>query len=271
MLRCIIPESPEVKLSCDLITPLVINKKIDKAYSTPNSRYRNTLQASFLKDAKVASIKTRGKFMYWQFDNNYIMFNTFGMSGQWSPSPDKNPCFIVEFEDNSKICFNDARHFGTISFTNNPQDLTDKLSTFGWDTLNVGLEPAWLDWIVSQCAKTKKPIGELMMDQTKFCGTGNYIRGEALYRAQLSPWSPSNTISKEKILELCYALHAVMTESYQQQGATIRTYKDPFGAEGKYASFFKVYSKDYDPFGNVVIKEEMPKGRLIHWCPAVQK
>lgn len=271
MFRCTLPEGVEIKLSCELITPLSINKIIKAAYSTPNSRYKNTLLASFLEGAQVTSIKTRGKFMYWQFDNNYIMYNTFGMSGQWSPEPGKHPCFIIEFEDNSKICFNDPRHFGTVSFTNNPQDLTEKLDTFGWDPLKFGMDESWINWVISKLQAIKKPIGEVMMDQSIYNGCGNYLRSEAMYRVEMSPWRQCYLLTNQEIKNLCQALYDVMQDSYNHQGATILTYKDAYGAEGKYSSCFKVYGKKQDSFGNKIIKEEMPKGRSIHWSPAIQK
>ncbi|CAM6003615.1 unnamed protein product [Sphagnum balticum] len=40
-----------------------------------------------------------------------------------------------------------------------------------------------------------------------------------------------------------------MKDSYAHQGATILTYKDAYGAEGKYSSCFKVYGKERDPLG----------------------
>jgi formamidopyrimidine-DNA glycosylase len=62
----------------------------------------------------------------------------------------------------------------------------------------------------------------------------------------------------------------VMKESYKYQGATILTYKDAYGAEGKYSSCFKVYGQKTDPLGNKIVTEETPDKRTIHWCPTIQ-
>lgn len=272
------PEGVEVRISAELIGPLVIDKQVSISMPHGSGRYKSsppTGYVSFDKSlvtgyVKVVEVKTRGKFMYWTFDNGWYMFCTFGMTGQWSPTMGKHPCFSFTFEDNTQVFFNDPRHFGTIQFTNNRDDLLKKLDELGWDPLNHGIADVWSKYIVGICARKAKPIGQLLMDQSIFAGVGNYIRAEALYLAKISPWRQANLMKKEEILTLCKALVDVMNESYQHQGATILTYTDAYGAEGRYSSCFKVYGQATDPLGNKIVKEETPEGRTIHWCPAVQ-
>jgi len=281
--RCTIPEGVEVKISAELVKPIVQNRKIISIETYPTSRYadfdpegykefQNTI--SELHDVYVESILTKGKFMYWKFNNDWYMFSTFGMSGQWSPLIGKHPCFSLGHAspskiDKAKIYFNDPRHFGTVKFTNNRQDLLDKLNELGWDPLQDDLE-IYLPFIKSQFSKTSKPVGQMLMDQTIFAGVGNYIRAEALYLAKMSPWRKCNSLTTSELEILCNSIIQVMQESYQHQGATIHTYKDAYGNEGKYSSCFKVYGQKEDPLGNKILKEETPDKRSIHWCPAIQ-
>jgi formamidopyrimidine-DNA glycosylase len=275
------PEGPEVKLSADLIRPLVVNKTLKSAHSTANSRYgdsRNGYSSElgefgrfqdFTMDTKVLSVDVRGKFMYWTFTDNWYMSCTFGMTGQWSPQEGKHPCFIFEFTDGSKMCFNDHRHFGTIKFTNNPQAIMDKLDELGWDPLSMHLVDN-IPWLKSKLSRTGKPIAEVLMDQSVFAGVGNYIRAEALYLSKISPWRPANLLTPDEILRLGQSVVGVMNESYQHQGATISTYKTAYGEDGNYSTLFKVYGQKKDPLGNAIIKQKTPDKRIIHWCPSVQ-
>lgn len=275
------PEGVEVKLSAELIKPLIINKPILVAQATPNSRYGSSPpegHSQFVKEIgqsplppQVDDIKTRGKFMYWSFNNKWYMFCSFGMSGQWSPKEGNHPCFHFFFNDNSEIYFNDPRHFGTIKFINNKQDLLDKLNELGWDPLKDGMDEKWLNHTFSKLSKSNKPIGQVMMDQGTFAGVGNYIRAEALYLAKISPWRPSNHLAKDEAKILFQSCVDVMETSYKYQGATIQTYKTAYGEEGRYSSCFKVYGKKTDFLGNKIIKEETPDKRTIHWCPTIQK
>ena len=166
------------------------------------------------------------------------------------------------------IYFNDPRHFGTIRFTNKSADLKDKLDELGWDPLQMSFDKNF-PWLKQQLARTSKPIGEVMMDQTIFAGVGNYIRAEALYFSQLNPFRLASALTEDEIRKLGNAIINVMEDSYKFQGATISTYKTVYGEEGKYSSLFKVYSQKKDPLGNPIITQECG-GRTLHWCPAVQ-
>src|SRR5271166_124309 len=192
------PEGVEVKLSADLIKPLVVGKRVINAFAGRSSRYktippdgyRDFLETISKETFRVDDVKVRGKFMYWTFSNNWYMMNTFGMSGQWSPKEGKHPCFGFflgedPFSSFESIYFNDPRHFGTIKFTDNAKEIADKLDDLGWDPLQMQMLGN-LPWIQSQLAKTSKPIGEVLMDQGVFAGVGNYIRCEALYSCELS-------------------------------------------------------------------------------------
>lgn len=285
------PEGVEVKLSADIIKPLLLNKYISDVTIGDKSRYASKTPEGYTefletikKTASLAGIKTecqitdvsvKGKFMYWTFNNGWYMLNTFGMTGQWSPLSGKHVCLRYRLYDDTLpeiqyMVFNDPRHFGTIKFTNNKKDLTDKINELGWDPLAGTLDQN-LNWLLYTLSKTKKPIGQVLMDQSVFAGVGNYIRAEALYKAGMSPWRQSNLLKKEEVELLAKAIVEVMQESYAHQGATILTYKDAYGAEGKYSSCFKVYNQKTDPNGHIIIKQDTPEGRTIHWCPDMQK
>ena len=267
------PEGVEVKLSADNIGPLVVGKKVYHISVGDKSRYRDNFpdgMLEFPKDCRIVSVKTKGKFMYWGFDNGWYLLNTFGMSGQWSPIAGKHPCLVIQLEGGSEeMVFNDPRHFGTIKFTSNVKELTKKLNELGWDPLQTDFEKS-LPWVQYKLALNKKLIGEVLMDQGVFAGVGNYIRAEALYLSKLNPFRAANKLSADESRRLCQAILDVMQESYKYQGATIQTYKTAYGEEGKYSSCFKVYGQKKDPLGNPIITQDSG-GRTLHWCPTIQE
>jgi formamidopyrimidine-DNA glycosylase len=280
------PEGVEVKLSAEVIRPLVTGHTIVTVDFPNTSRYHTEVPeglTEFLRVngesrypvAQIQNVKTKGKFMYWEFKDEWYMFCTFGMTGQWSPKEGNHVSMHLSLVDNgtgklSDIYFNDPRHFGTIKFVQGTAALRKKLTELGWDPLTQKLDNHWIP-LVNKIRGSNKPIGQLLMDQKVFAGVGNYIRAEALYQAEISPWRMGNMMTKESIETLCKALVNVMEESYKHQGATIHTYTTVYGEEGKYSSCFKVYGQKSDPLGNPIIKEETPEGRTIHWCPMIQK
>lgn len=278
------PEGPEVKLSADLILPLIVGKAIDTAQPATSGRYRHekgefspALGPYLFNPAApthIEKVEVKGKFMYWTFQkadkSTFWMMNTFGMTGQWGPQKGKHPCFTFKFTDGSEIWFNDHRHFGTIKFTDDYQDVQSKINSLGWDPLQKSVSEG-LEFVTSFLNKSKKPIAQVLMDQSVFAGVGNYIRAESLYAIKMSPWRVCVDIRADEIMQLCTAIKEVMETSYKYQGATISTYTDPYGAEGKYSSCFKVYGCKTDLNGHPIIKQETPDGRTIHWCPEIQK
>jgi formamidopyrimidine-DNA glycosylase len=281
-----------VALSAQLIKPLIQNHVILGVQTTSNGRYANSLPEGFADFVKVISlpkftegqeafrvlnIKTKGKFMYWEFTDDWYLFSTFGMSGQWSNQVGKHPCIIFqhteEITSNSVIhqmAFNDPRHFGTVRFVHGRSHLDQKLNELGWDPLQMPLTDN-LPWLKQQLSKTNKPIAQVLMDQKIFAGVGNYIKSESLYKAKLSPWRSSKSLTETEVLSLCQAIIAVVNKSLEFQGATILTYKGVYGEEGRYSSCFEVYGRKTDPLGNPITAETTPDKRTTHWCPTIQK
>lgn len=281
------PEGPELRISKELTYPLVVGKNVRNIIVGANSRYANICPDKLLefkrtfrdqnplinivKPLKITDVNVKGKFMYWSFDNGWHMFLTFGMTGQVSPTAGKHVCLQIQLIDDqgnlSDIFFNDPRHFGTVKFASS-QDLQEKLDELGWDPFTPFSNKK--NFIINSLRGSSKSICEDLMNQKIFSGVGNYIRAEALYDSEISPWTPSRSLSETKVIKLCESIVAVMEESYSHQGATISTYKDAYGAEGKYTSCFKVYGKKIDSNGYKIIKEKCADGRTIHWCPDAQ-
>lgn len=275
------PEGVEVKLSADVIRPLVKDRIIESISFPSTSRYSTESPDGFKEfnthfsfqdkafSCKIENIQNKGKFMYWTIKDDWYVFLTYGMTGQLSPQAGKHVCMKVILDDEPlRLYFNDQRHFGTIKFVHGKKLLDNKLYELGWDPLQMPLN-ANLAWVKWHLAKTGKGIGEVLMDQGVFAGVGNYIRAEALYLSKLSPFRPANKLSEDEIDRLCQNIVDVMEESYKYQGATIQTYKTVYGEEGKYSSIFKVYNQKNDPLGNKIIKQDSG-GRTIHWCPSIQ-
>lgn len=289
------PEGAEVKLSADALKSLVVGKNIVNAPIGETGRYKSERPFGFeqfcrdltTQECRVQDVKTKGKFMWWEFSNGYYLFCTFGMSGQWKPwvpyAEPKHACIGFWFaerlfseeghwlgEPRQGVYFVDPRHFGTVKFIQDKQILLQKLNSLGWDPLQDRLED-YRERINNALQKSSKPIAQLLMDQSIFAGVGNYVKCEALYRSELSPWRLGKSFSNADIDILCRAIDNVMHESYNRQGATISTYKTVSGENGDFSNFFKVYGQKLDPHNNKIVKEATPDKRSTYWCPSIQK
>jgi formamidopyrimidine-DNA glycosylase len=275
------PESPELKTSCDHLRKIICGKTIINSFFSKNGRYSKKIPENYnsTMQCSVLDINVKGKFMYWSLSNGQYMFCTYGMTGQWENKEDKHTCFTLQYVDKFEsidqaisdfkfLYFNDPRHFGTIKFVNSKQELLDKLDSLGWDPLSEDISSK-IEWLKNKINKST-PIGQILMDQSIFCGVGNYIRAEALYRSRISPWKKGKELTNLELISLCDHIYNVMNESYQAQGASFSTYQNVDGNAGKYSFNFQVYSQKKDPLGYNIIREKMGT-RTIHWCPEMQR
>lgn len=271
------PESPEVR---------IITEQLSHALTSSTIKDVVVLGGRFLKNppdylenirqtfpTKITEIKCKGKFIWFGFDNGWYLFNTLGMTGSWSFEKQKHSALHIEM-DEKNIFFFDPRHFGTVKFAHGVEALNTKLNSLGLDLLDKAIsniDPKYSVRKQLQNRPNGETLAESLMNQKIFAGVGNYIKSEALYRAGLSPWRNSNTLTNEEYFALSEALTKVMLESYKTGGNTIATYKDVSGKIGNYGSYLQVYGKTKDPLGNCIKKQQTYDKRTSWWVPEIQK
>lgn len=241
-------------------------------------RYTKSAPEGFLDFAKnlptkITNIRCKGKFIYFETESGWSIWNTLGMSGSWvktnSSSPEEDHLRVrFIFDDNYEVCFKDARNFGTLKFCPSANELIKKLKSLGPDVL--------AEDVSDQVFKTRikkhlsKTLPEVLMDQKVISGVGNYIKAEALYLSKLSPHRTINSLSEDEISTLNKAISYIIRESYRSGGSTFRTYADFNGEVGSFSGRFMVYGQEKDPLGNDVKREETRDGRTTHWVPKIQ-
>jgi len=243
---------------------------------TPGSRFGKKLPVGYdrvahLLPARVTSVDTKGKFMWWTFKSGvdaWRMWCTYGMSAQWSRNSTKHTAATISFESNS-IHFNDPRHFGTLKFVYDEEEHKEKLATLGPDVLEPGLSADLFAQKVLN--KPVRTIAEALMDQKTISGCGNYMKSECLFRGGISPWRPVTDISSEEYVKLHRHVCDVAAESYSSQGASIKTYRTVDNEKGTTQFNFQIYSRKTCTVGHSVLREETPDGRTSWWCSICQK
>ena len=214
----------------------------------------------------VVGVGVHGKFLYWILSNDTYIHSTLGMTGHWSDTPTQHT--RVEFvTSRGSVYYSDQRNFGTLKFTSGKNTLIKKLESLGPDMLSEVTDEQF-DNAISK--KKKWSLAKALMDQSVIAGVGNYVKAESLWLARLSPHRKVESLTDHDIRILNHSIQTVLRESFQNGGATLRTYKNFDGTEGKYSSRFAVYDQKKDPDGNEVVKEKTDDGRTTHWVPSVQ-
>jgi DNA-formamidopyrimidine glycosylase len=283
------PEGPEVTVIRQGLHKILQNQYIHQFdYDFKTSRYHKKKPIGYNEfsstlPSKILEVNSKGKFIYFKFDNGWYLYNTLGMSGGWYMHLKSHPHLVVHYIKNKvvknedeleKIWFIDPRHFGTFKFVKGETELNKKLKTIGADLLNDNITDT--EFITKYRKCNHKKIDVVLNDQKVFSGIGNYLKAEILYTAAISPHTLIGNIPDWKLKELLNAIKDRITASYKMGGASVQNYSDLKDNEGKFQQYFQVYKKKIDSHGNKVISERVskpndPKSQKTYWAPDVQK
>ena len=220
--------------------------------------------------SQVVGVGVKGKLIFWVLKNETFLLSTLGMSGTWSSDPGhKHARVRFDFDTGDPVFFVDARNFGTLKLLHGKAPFLEKLNSLGPDLLNEDVDHE--RFTAAMDAKAHWTVAKALMDQSVVCGVGNYVKAEALYRAQISPNRLVGSLSTDEMKALNLSCQIVLRQAYNGRGASIRTYRDADGNVGEATLTFLVYGRQTDPHGNPVVREETADGRTTHWVPSVQK
>jgi endonuclease-8 len=152
-----------------------------------------------------------------------------------------------------------------------PPERDAVLARLGPDPLqrNADPEPAW-----QRLSGSRRPIGELLMDQSVVAGVGNVYRAEALYRAGLSPFLPGRALPREAWDALWRDVQHLMRAGVRlgRIVTTERADRDRRrGPAGQHDRFY-VYRRHGEPCRRCGEpgRTQLMAGRNLYWCPACQ-
>jgi endonuclease VIII len=128
--------------------------------------------------------------------------------------------------------------------------------------------------MIEKVRKSKKTIGELLMDQSVAAGVGNIYRAELLFRARLSPFTPGREVEATTLRSIWKEAGALMRAGMVDRRIVTTKVADRLHTKGKVLKeeAHYVYRRKGLPCficGTEVLKREMA-GRNLFWCPVCQ-
>jgi len=148
-----------------------------------------------------------------------------------------------------------------------------------WDGLLKRLGPDPLNGdgpekVIAKVGKSRKSIGELLMDQAVAAGVGNIYRAELLYRARLSPFTEGSEVSEETLRSIWKEAGLLMKAGMVDRRIVTTKPSDRPHSKGQALKeeAHYVYRRNGRPCfvcGTTVLKKEMA-GRNLFWCPTCQ-
>ena len=148
-----------------------------------------------------------------------------------------------------------------------------------WDALMKKLGPDPLNGdgpekMLAKVAKSRKPIAELLMDQTMFAGVGNIVRAEVLYRARVSAFRMGKNVDEATLRTMWKDAGVLLRAGLVDRRLISTKPKDRPHKKGQVLKeeAHYVYRRSGLPCfvcGTVIKKQEMA-GRNLFWCPTCQ-
>ena len=133
-----------------------------------------------------------------------------------------------------------------------------------------------IEVFVAEVRRRRRPIGELLMDQSVISGVGNIFRAETLLRCGVSPFRAGDRLSADRVRSLWRDLVPLM--EYGVATGFITTVEaadvpDPLPEGDEEAARWYVYHRTARPClrCGAPVRERTVAGRRLFWCAACQR
>ena len=288
------PELPEVEVTMQAISPLLVGHVIEQLDTTPLSYFFVTPPAILKKAIQgrtTLALERKGKYIVARLDDGAQLLLHLGMTGQLFGSgvsslrlltstarssldpkeqpvfqPDKHTHLVFHLSSNNQLYFRDVRKFGKVEYIPKGEQ-SARLNKLGPDALTVSARQLW------PLLKSRKlAIKSALLDQSLLAGVGNIYADEALFYGGVRPTRPANRVKKRELDAIVKALHAVLHRSIATGGSSISDYVQPNGQDGGFQDERKVYGRtgaDCLVCGDV-IQRVVVGARSSHFCPSCQ-
>ena len=183
--------------------------------------------------------------------------------------PHKHTHLIFDFEDKSRLFFNDVRKFGYIKKIP-AKNLPEIYAQYGIEPLTKN----YTQEAFSKIFKNRKTtLKALLLNQKNIAGLGNIYVDEACFRSGIRPDRLVKTLTKTEIKKLFENCALVLDLSIKAGGTTFYNFTHSDGKSGNYFQKLQVFARAGKPCrqcGSSIQKIKIA-GRGTHLCPQCQK
>ncbi len=278
------PELPEVETIRRGMEKTIRGHVIAKVEQR-RSGLRVPFPANFSKELegkKIERLTRRAKYILIHLASRTVILHL-GMSGRillvpakGNYQPQKHDHLILDFDDGSKMIFNDARRFGMVMMADENEVANHPaFKDLGPEPLDNGFSaPVLFDSLRNK----KTSIKAALMDQRVVAGLGNIYVCEALFHAGIGPARIAATLSEEDAEKLVKAIRKVLNEAIAAGGSTLRDYRHADGELGYFQHHFAVYDREGEPCPGCScdisrsggVRKITQGGRSTYYCPEKQ-
>ena len=269
------PELPEVETTVRGLARYLDGERIARvAVNRPDLRRAFPVElAQTLTGATVTGLARRAKYGLIHTNRERTLVFHLGMSGRWRIDPGeigKHDHLVLETAGGHVLALCDPRRFGSVDLVDTGRlDEWPQFAALGPEPLGPEFTPEHLRHAF---AGRSAPVKTLLLDQRIVAGLGNIYVCEGLFRARIDPRKPAGRVSLPALRRLVPELQAVLTESIEAGGSSLRDYSQPSGELGYFAYNFAVYDREGEACAcGGTVRRIVQGGRSTWFCPKCQR
>jgi endonuclease-8 len=263
-----VPEGHTIHRLAKEHRPLLVGKSV--RVSSPQGRF--AAGARLVDGHVVRKVEPYGKHLWYHFDSGRLLHVHLGLYGKWAggplPAPMPRGALRVRLvTDDAWLDLRGPTHCDLVT----PAERRAVLARLGPDPLRASADPD-LAW--HRIARSKTPIGQLLMNQEVLAGVGNVYRAEILYRAHLSPFRPGHDVARDRWDAMWRDL-VVLMKAGVLTGRIVTTERAdrdrPRGTPSREDSHY-VYRRDGLACRRcgTQVQSAVMAARNLFWCPVCQ-
>jgi len=241
--------------------------------SSPQGRFADAVHVDGTRMLGAASA---GKHLFLEFEGDLFVHVHLGLIGKFDvyqgPAPD--PVGQVRLRITTPTAYADLRGATQCDLVSG-ESRDAIVGALGPDLLRADADPtrAW-----ARIARSHRPIGDLLMDQTVLAGVGNVYRAEILFRHRMHPLRPGRTLRVGQFRDMWADLVDLMATGVQTGRIdTVRPEHTPEAMgrpprvddHGGEVYVYRRAGQACHVCGSRVRTETL-QGRNLFWCPRCQ-
>lgn len=220
------PELPEVEAVTRALRPLVEGQRIRCLHVFHAIALKPQLPANVSRMAegrRIEKVFRRGKYlflaldrglleMHFRFDGQLVWFSSAKELEKKANAGPEGVHVDLAFEFSKGVLgFADRRHFGRV-YAWESEATCPPLRKLGLDAFAKEFTAGELR---RRASRSRRPLKEFLLDQTRIAGIGNIYSSEALWHARLDPRRPANSLDRRKSAKLHKAIVYVLRRALE--------------------------------------------------------
>ena len=202
------PELPEVETIKNVLKPHIVGLSIENVKIYNESVVAHPCADEFvakLKGQTFADVIRRGKFLIFCLSSGDRLILHLRMTGCLTVATadellTKHTRVVFVLSGKSELRYEDIRRFGKFWFVGKVEkDEFSGIDKLGIEPFDVGFNVGYLK---RKIANSKKPIKELLLDQSIVAGIGNIYSDEICFAAKILPYRSGNSLTENEIWTL---------------------------------------------------------------------